>query len=562
MNNNYAKKHSLLLPLFMAFSGLMYGQTSTTFSYTGAMESFTVPSCVTSITVDARGSKGSDYTAITPNDPGGLGGRVTCVYPVTPGQVLNIFVGGIPYNGGGTVLGTNGARGGGASDIRIGGTALTDRVIVAGGGGGGGDNCGGTVEPGGMGGGLIGGSGWQCGQQTGANGKGGTQTAGGATTSNATNPGTPGALGVGGNAGSTYGGSGGGGYYGGGGAAYGGGGGGSSYTDASATSVVHTQGFQNGTGQIILSYISTPALTMASTSVCPGSSVTLSAGTGSGTTYNWSNGATTASISVSPTITTNYSVSATNSCGTSSAAVTVTVGSLPSVSVPSSTTICSGNTVSLNASGSAVSSYSWNTGATTAGISVSPTVTTSYTVTGTGACGTASSAVNVSVHTTPSVTAVSSVTNICVGDAVVLTASGNPGMSYSWNTGATTASISVSPATSTIYTVTASNACGSTSTTVSQVVSICTGLNTLVVAEQILLYPNPASDLLNVRIPAGLTASHASVELTDAIGRVVMREVLTKDINTLNLSKIEQGIYFYQIMADEKAVQSGRIIKH
>lgn len=234
-------------------------ETTQTFNYTGAMQTFVVPAGITSIRVDVRGSQGGsaiyNQAATKPDDLGGNGGRVVAEYPVTPGQTLYIFVGGIGYNGGGTGGGSIAQpNGGGASDIRIGGTTLTNRVIVAGGGGGGGNNCSTSAEPGGAGGGLTGATGWQCGSQGSTSvGQGGTQSAGGAA---GTTPATAGMLGIGGNAGGagTASGGGGGGYYGGGGAAYGGGGGGSSYTDPLATSVEHTQGFQNGTGQVIITY--------------------------------------------------------------------------------------------------------------------------------------------------------------------------------------------------------------------------------------------------------------------------------------------------------------------
>jgi len=60
---------------------------------------------------------------------------------VTPGQVLYIYVGGQnAFNGGGLAgsSGTNtSGNGGDASDVRLSGTALTNRMIVAAGGGGG-----------------------------------------------------------------------------------------------------------------------------------------------------------------------------------------------------------------------------------------------------------------------------------------------------------------------------------------------------------------------------------------------------------------------------------------
>ncbi|MCZ8286057.1 MAG: glycine-rich protein, partial [Bacteroidia bacterium] len=278
MKQLYLKHAGYTLICLIAFFCKMEGQTtSITFSYTGAMQSFTVPTCVTSLTLDVMGSKGGDciynQPGTKPDDLGGFGGRVVAEYSVTPGQVLNIFVGGIPYNGGGNGGGSIAqAHGGGASDIRIGGVTLADRVIVAGGGGGGGNNCSANAEPGGAGGGLTGATGWQCGNQTGtAVGQGGTQSAGGAA---GTSPATAGSLGQGGNAGGagTASGGGGGGYYGGGGAAYGGGGGGSSYAAPSATPVVHTQGYQNGTGLVIISYGPLPvAVNSTSLNVCSGS---------------------------------------------------------------------------------------------------------------------------------------------------------------------------------------------------------------------------------------------------------------------------------------------------
>src|SRR3989344_2008995 len=130
-----------------------------------------VPAGVTQLVADVRGAAGDrGYWTLALSGAGGLGDRVQHILQVTPGQMLNLFVGGQGFiddqssggttrerpmggfNGGGNGsidrcgLGTNivphGGGGGGASDIRIGGTALTDRVVVAGGGGGGGGDTG------------------------------------------------------------------------------------------------------------------------------------------------------------------------------------------------------------------------------------------------------------------------------------------------------------------------------------------------------------------------------------------------------------------------------------
>ena len=228
-----------------------------TFNFTGGQQSFVVPPGVTSIHIEAWGAQGADATF--PNGPtgiAGLGGFAEGDLAVTPGQILEIFVGGQGtavtnaiggggFNGGGDAqeLGTVNQRGGGggASDVRVGGTTFNDRVIVAGGGGG---ACAATTIFGGDGGGLVGGDGVP------QPGGGGTQIAGGIGF------GSPsclvGELGLGGDAGTASCAGGGGGWYGGGSGC--GAGGGSSYIDGVDNGNT-TSGGREGNGMVVLSWI-------------------------------------------------------------------------------------------------------------------------------------------------------------------------------------------------------------------------------------------------------------------------------------------------------------------
>ena len=225
----------------------LYAPGSQTFSYTGAQQTFTVPSGVSTITIKAWGAQGGNVTSYRAQD-GGKGGYATGNLSVSTGNTLYVYVGGQganrlgnhPYpdcelvNGGFNGGGKNrsagtGTPGGGASDIRSGGTALANRVIVAGGGGG----CGWTLAQGGAGVGTTGQNGTDS-NSSGTGGYGGTQSAGGAigNASSGSCTKSAGSLGVGGDGGgyTAGGGAGGGGYYGGGGGGYSeGGGGGSSY---------------------------------------------------------------------------------------------------------------------------------------------------------------------------------------------------------------------------------------------------------------------------------------------------------------------------------------------
>ncbi|MFK8905973.1 glycine-rich protein, partial [Streptomyces sp. YS-3] len=124
--------------------------TTVTFAYTGDAQPFIVPAGVYSISVDAFGAQGQDGPA--GGSAGGLGGEAQSQLSVTPGQMLQINVGGSGGYGGsgaagkGTDPDTDGGAGGGASDVRQGGNGLSERLLVAGGGGGGGNWMGTAVS--------------------------------------------------------------------------------------------------------------------------------------------------------------------------------------------------------------------------------------------------------------------------------------------------------------------------------------------------------------------------------------------------------------------------------
>lgn len=277
------------------------GTGSQTFSYTGAAQTFTVPVCITQITIEAYGAQGSQGTQGNHNGSlpgtnggvGGLGGKASGTLTVSPGQIINIYVGGqAGWNGGGasgTGSGAPGGIGGGASDVRIGGNALSNRVIAAAGGGGGGgggltqscspgipsdggagsgggsslDGSTGTSGGGGPGvgvGGYYNGNGGSGGSGNQSGTAGGTGTTGqggnGGSTTYPVPPYAAGVTGCGGGGGGGYtggGGGGGAGYNGGCGAPGGGGAGGTSYTGGVTNGA--TQGsVRSGNGQVIISW--------------------------------------------------------------------------------------------------------------------------------------------------------------------------------------------------------------------------------------------------------------------------------------------------------------------
>ncbi len=107
------------------------GQNGTQeFTYTGGLQTWTVPADVTEIFIEAYGAEGG--TANSENgvpQPGGLGAHIGATVTVTPGETLDILVGGQGASAGSCTAG----GGGGSFIVRAGNTPL----VVAGGGGGG-----------------------------------------------------------------------------------------------------------------------------------------------------------------------------------------------------------------------------------------------------------------------------------------------------------------------------------------------------------------------------------------------------------------------------------------
>ncbi len=252
-----------------ASAAVCSGTTTITcqFTFTGAPETLTVPAGVHQITITAYGAQGGASVGA-----GGLGGTAVATIAVTPGDVLQVRVGGHGnafntgaqggFNGGGNGTPSNGGGGGGASDVRGGNFSDSSRFVVAGGGGGGANfGTGGVNADGGVGGGTVGADGLAPGGGT-VNGKGGTQGGPGAAGTGSIN-GNPGV----GSAGGSGIAGGGGGFFGGGGSAtsgtfgQGGAGGGSGFT--AGGSGLTQGGAQPGDGLVIITFIAPAPLVVA-----------------------------------------------------------------------------------------------------------------------------------------------------------------------------------------------------------------------------------------------------------------------------------------------------------
>lgn len=216
-----------------------------------------------------------------------------------------------------------------------------------------------------------------------------------------------------------------------------------------------TDGTCTGNNTISIGALPVPTITSATsaTLVCKGNTVSLTAS--GGINYTWTpvnqNGS---SIVVSPSVSTLYNVIGDNSSGCfNTSNQVVVVGTQPTVGLTSTNyTICNGNSATLTATGG--QSYQWTGGPSTNSYVVSPNVTTAYEVVGTNTSSgcTETKTINIEVFT-PIVT-IAGNTVICIGASASLTANG--ATSYTWNPGGLPfQGLSVSPASTSVYTVSA-----------------------------------------------------------------------------------------------------------
>ncbi len=227
-------------------------------------------------------------------------------------------------------------------------------------------------------------------------------------------------------------------------------------TTSTTYSVQYNVNGCTSTSTVLVSVEATPQPQVVNDSICLGQTGTLFVSNiSAGGTYLWSTGATTASLSAAPTTSTTYSVVYTSAsgCVAPSVSADIIVKPNPIVTVANDT-ICIGSTTTLTSSVDLIGgTYAWSPLPSTGNsITVTPNTTSTYTVIYNlqGCTDTASSTVLVN----PIPVAATSNTTICFGSVATLNASANlPNGTYLWSTGETTASIQVSPGTTTTYSV-------------------------------------------------------------------------------------------------------------
>ncbi len=231
--------------------------------------------------------------------------------------------------------------------------------------------------------------------------------------------------------------------------------------EATATAHISTPGYHKvtasnsyncvNTDSVLIVVNANPVVTISGNDhICANTPTLLSAG--GAQTYVWNTNDNSSSITISPSISTSYSVTGYDANGCSSTVTkNIVVEALPVVSIIGQTTICRGESTVLTAMGG--NTYQWSTGAQVANISVSPNQTTTYTVMAFNTFGCSSQATaTVNVNVLPSVI-FSGNASICNGETATISVTG--GNSYTWNNGNTGSTLTTG--TAGVYKVTATN---------------------------------------------------------------------------------------------------------
>jgi hypothetical protein len=350
----------------------------------------------------------------------------------------------------------------------------------------------------------------------------------------------------------------------------------STYVSPSTTTVYSVLSYQEGTGPFIpadlnctITVMPPPVVSLAPFSqMCLyDAPITLSGGLPAGGSFSGTGVSASVfdpAVAGAGTHTVTYTFLDTTGCYGSDVQQ-ILVGAPPIYTLTANHDICEGDATNLvvNHPGAA-----WSTGATTPLITVSPVVTTTYTVTITDSLTNCISfdSVVVTVNPVPTASISGALDTICVNHSITLDA-GSGFASYAWPTGATTQTIVVDGATighgnTVAFTVTVTNTFGcEDDATVYITADDCIGISDPEAGSALTFWPNPNHGTFFVRT-TGMT-ENATLQIIKTTGELIKAENLileAEDIREFNLSHLAAGVYYIKLIYKYGAITRKMVI--
>ena len=330
-----------------------------------------------------------------------------------------------------------------------------------------------------------------------------------------------------------------------------------------------------------INFITSPTVTLTAASVnfCSGDSLKLIASTSTGgLQYQWSNnGVLISNVSNSnyyAKASGSYSVIATNgsSCSATSNTLTVTQRYKPSAVITpiTATTICEGDSVGLAANSGSGFTYQWQrfytniAGATNSNCYLKLSGNYRVVVTNQYGCSKQSSALSVTVNPKPSaIISAAGATSFCAGGSVLLNANTGSGLTYNWRknnvsiSGATSSQFSATLAGLYRCVVTNSFGCSKWSNTIT--VSVPCRAEEFMQDNKIILYPNPATNVVNMKLQGEWT-QNKTIRVVDIGGREVLCRFIAVADDELVIQGLVAGFYRVTVADGSKFMSESLVV--
>lgn len=272
----------------------------------------------------------------------------------------------------------------------------------------------------------------------------------------------------------------------------------------------------------------------------PGSSITLNA-QNPGLVYNWSNGAVTETTEISTQGT--YSLTVTNICESVSDEIIIRRWD-NTLDLGNDTSYCKGDVIVLDA-GHAGANFIWSTGALSQTINVLQTGF--YGVTINHYCGYLDDIIDLTVNPTPVINFGADTLYITGGLPILLNPNSGDGQ-YIWSSGQTTPTITALVKGTYKVTVTNSFGCDASGKVV---VLYPFGIEETPLADQVTLFPNPASEQIYISSD-GLRIDQ--LHIYNTIGGLVAKQDVISDPIVLDLHNFVSGIYYIKLVTKDQNI--------